>query len=33
MTAARRAEVINLGISAYRDVAAETLAAPGDPRK
>jgi hypothetical protein len=29
-TAARQAEAINLGIPAYRDIAA-TLAAPGDP--
>jgi hypothetical protein len=31
MTAARRAEAINLGIPAYRDIAAATLTA-GDPR-
>jgi hypothetical protein len=31
LTAARRAENINLGIPAYRDIAAATLAAPGDP--
>ena len=31
-TAARRAEAVSLGIPAYRDVAATTLTAPGDPR-
>jgi hypothetical protein len=31
LSAARRAENINLGIPAYRDIAAATLAAPGDP--
>jgi integrase len=31
LTAARRAEAVNLGIPAYRDVAAATLAAPGSP--
>ena len=29
MTAARRAEAINLGIPAYRDIAATTLTAEG----
>jgi hypothetical protein len=32
LTAARRAEHVSLGIPAYRDIAAATLAAPGDPR-
>ena len=32
MSAARRAEAIDLGIPTYRDIAAATLAAPGDPR-
>ena len=31
MTAARRAETVSLGIPAYRDIAAATLAAPADP--
>jgi len=31
LAAARRAESINLGIPAYRDIAAATLAAPEDP--
>jgi hypothetical protein len=31
--AARRAEAVSLGIPAYRDVAAATLAAPGDPHE
>ncbi len=32
MSAARRAEAVSLGIPTYRDIAAATLAAPGDPR-
>jgi hypothetical protein len=32
-TAARRAEHVHLGISAYRDITAATLTAPGDPRE
>jgi hypothetical protein len=30
-TAARRAEAVSLGIPAYRDIAATTFTAPGDP--
>ena len=30
MTTARRTEAVNLGIPAYRDIAAATLT-PGDP--
>ena len=32
MSAARRAEAVSLGIPAYRDIAAATITAPGDPR-
>ena len=31
LTAARRTEAVNLGIPAYRDIAAATLTAPGPP--
>jgi hypothetical protein len=31
LSTARRAEHVNLGIPAYRDIAAATLAAPGEP--
>ena len=31
LTATRRAEAVSLGIPAYRDIAAATIAAPGDP--
>jgi hypothetical protein len=30
LTTARRTEAVSLGIPAYRDIAAATLAAPGD---
>jgi hypothetical protein len=33
MSATRRAERVNLGIPAYRDIAAATLTTPGDPRE
>jgi hypothetical protein len=33
LTAARHAERVNLGIPAYRDIAAATLTTPGDPRE
>jgi integrase len=33
LTAARRAEAVSLGIPAYRDITATTLAAPGEPRE
>jgi hypothetical protein len=31
--AARRNEAVTLGIPAYRDIAAATITAPGDPRE
>ena len=32
MAAARRSEAVDLGIPAYRDIAAATITAPGDRR-
>jgi hypothetical protein len=32
LTAARRAEAVNLGIPAYRDIAAATITTPSNPR-